>query len=355
MVRYNVNSQRFFSGRETQEQHLLGIHTIFLITQESFMAQEERFQNLDPTPESRGNFLDVARFMLGERRRTRALEKITPPKPTPAVSNDGAALRENTTRTSITWIGHSSFVLQIGGRTILTDPVWSKTSGAGPFGPTRMVPPGVRLADLPPVDLVLISHNHYDHLDYSTIRWLGNKPTYLVPSRLGGWFHALGCQKVHECGWWDELELLGLHFDFVPSQHWSKRTLTDNNKTLWGGWMVSDGSQKLYFAGDSGYFSGFKLIGERYPGIDIAFLPIGAYEPRWFMQSAHVNPEEAGQAFLDVGARIIVPMHWGTFRLSTEPTDEPSKRLAAWWDQHGFDPANNWTLAVGETRFFEKS
>jgi L-ascorbate metabolism protein UlaG (beta-lactamase superfamily) len=319
------------------------------------MAQEKRFQNLGHV--SRGSFVDMAHYVLVERLNPRAQGQgqINLFKPTPVVANDGVALRDNTSRTSITWIGHSSFLIQMGGRSLLTDPVWSKTSGAGPFGSSRVVPPGMRLADLPPIDLVLISHNHYDHLDYNTIRRLGNRPTYLVPSRLSGWFRSLGCQKVHECAWWDELELLGLHFDFVPSYHWSGRTLSDTNKTLWGGWILSDGSQKFYFAGDSAYFSGFKLIGERYPGIDIAFMPVGTYEPRWTMQTSHVTPEEAGQAFLDVGARIIVPMHWGTFRLSIEPTHEPPRRLAAWWEQQRLDPANNWTLAIGETRYLDNS
>jgi len=319
------------------------------------MAQQpQRFQNLDTFNESRGSFADIRRFRR-ETRQQEAAERLLPvPVPTPVVPNDGAALRDNATRTSITWIGHASFLIQMGGRSILIDPVWSERSGIGRLGPTRMVPPGLRLADLPHIDLVLISHNHYDHLDRATIRWLGNRPTYLVPSRLGAWFRALGCQKVYESGWWESLEALGLHFDFLPAQHWSRRTPWDTNLTLWGGWMISDGRQQLYFAGDSAYFSGFKLIGERYPGINIAFMPIGAYEPAWFMQSAHVNPEEAGQAFLDVGAQSIIPMHWGTFKLSTERTDEPPKRLAAWWEKQGLDPANNWTLAVGETRFVEQ-
>jgi L-ascorbate metabolism protein UlaG (beta-lactamase superfamily) len=316
-------------------------------------TQPRRFQNLDPIADRRGSFGDIRRFRQAMREQAAAEKHLPPPTPTPVVPNDGAALRDNASRTSITWVGHASFLIQMGGRSILTDPVWSKRSGIGPLGPARMVPPGLRLSDLPPIDLVLISHNHYDHLDYATIRWLGNRPTYLVPSRLGAWFHALGCTKVHECGWWESVDALGLHFDFLPSQHWSRRTPWDTNLTLWGGWMLSDGTQKLYFAGDSAYFSGFRQIGERYPGIDIAFLPIGAYEPAWFMQSAHVNPEEAGQAFLDVGARIIIPMHWGTFKLSTERTDEPPKRLAAWWERQGLDPANNWTLAVGETRFVD--
>jgi L-ascorbate metabolism protein UlaG (beta-lactamase superfamily) len=312
------------------------------------MAQTERFRNLDPTPEHEGSLVEMLRFVLT------AEEKFHPSRLTTVVANDGAALRDNTARPSLTWIGHSSFLIQLGGRSILTDPVWSRTSGAGPFGFSRLVAPGLRLDDLPPIHLVLISHNHYDHLDSATIRWLGNRPTYLVPARLGAWFRALGCQKVRECGWWDELEMLGLHFDFVPSQHWSQRALSDTNKTLWGGWILSDGSQKLYFAGDSAYFSGFKQIGERYPALDIAFLPVGTYEPRWFMRSAHMNPEEAGQAFLDVGARLFVPMHLGTFRLSIEPTQEPPQRLAAWWGAQRLDPANNWTLAVGETRYLDK-
>src|ERR1051326_8528068 len=309
------------------------------------------FQNLDTSADRRGSFADIWRFRQSARQQAEADRLLPSPTPTPVVANDGAALRDNKTRLSITWIGHSSFLIQMGGRSILTDPVWSKRAGVGPVGPARRTRPGLRLIDLPPIDLVLISHNHYDHLDYATIRWLGNPPTYLVPARLGGWFHTLGCTKVHECAWWESADALGLHFDFLPAQHWSRRTPWDTNLTLWGGWLLNDGVHQLYFAGDSAYFSGFKEIGQRFPGIDVAFLPIGAYEPESFMQSAHVNPEEAGQAFLDVGARRIVPMHWGTFKLSTERTDEPPKRLAAWWEAHGLTPANNWTLALGETRF----
>ena len=318
--------------------------------------QQERFKNLDDFDERRGSFSDIWRFVFVEQRRQRQIERqLPPPLPTPRVLNDGAVLRDNATRTSITWVGHSSFLIQMGGRSIVTDPVWSNKAGTGPFGPARLTPPGLRLSDLPSIDLVLISHNHYDHLDLPTIRWLGKRPTYLVPARLGGWFRGLGCEKVHECNWWESIDALGLHFDFVPAQHWSRRTPWDTNQTLWGGWMLSDGRRTLYFAGDSAYFSGFKLLGERYPGIDIAFLPIGAYEPRWFMQSAHVTPEEAGQAFLDVGARSIIPMHWGTFRLSTERTDEPTRLLASWWTRQGLDPANNWTMAIGETRFLDEA
>lgn len=297
----------------------------------------------------------MRRFRQASRQQAEADRLLSPPDPTPVVANDGAALRDNASQVSITWVGHSSFLIQMGGRSILTDPVWSKKAGIGPFGPTRMAPPGLRLIDLPPIDLTLISHNHYDHLDRDTIRWLGDRPMYLVPSRLGGWFQKLGCTKVHECEWWESVDALGLHFDFVAAQHWSRRTPWDTNLTLWGGWMLSDGAHTLYFAGDSAYFSGFKEIGQRYSGIDVAFLPIGAYKPAWFMQSAHVNPEEAGQAFLDVGARVIIPMHWGTFKLSTERTDEPPKRLAAWWDEQGLDRTHNWTLAVGETRFVNGS
>src|SRR5215469_10686912 len=186
-----------------------------------------RFQNLDVIADRRGSFADIWRFRQSARQQAAADRLLPPPTPTPVVANDGAALRDNATRLSITWVGHSSFLIQMGGRSILTDPVWSKTAGIGALGPRRMVAPGVRLADLPPIDLVLISHSHYDHLDSPTIRWLGNRPTYLVPSRLGAWFHARGCTKVHECAWWDSLDALGLHFVFLPAQHWSRRTPWD--------------------------------------------------------------------------------------------------------------------------------
>src|SRR5215469_6980339 len=139
------------------------------------MTHETRFQNLYPKPERKGSLVDMLRYVLVERQRSGAKGQINPFKPTPVVANDGEALRDNTSRATITWIGHSSFLIQMGGRSLLTDPVWSKTSGAGPFGSSRIVAPGVRLVDLPPIDLVLISHNHYDHLDYDTIRRLGNR------------------------------------------------------------------------------------------------------------------------------------------------------------------------------------
>ncbi|HEX2299472.1 MAG TPA: MBL fold metallo-hydrolase, partial [Pseudonocardiaceae bacterium] len=232
----------------------------------------------------------------------------------------------------LVWLGHASFLLRLGGRTVAVDPVLSeRILGAG----RRLTPPG--LDRLPPLDLLLISHNHYDHLDVPTVRALPRDTRVVAPGGLGRWFRRRGFLDVTELDWWESVELApaagaddGLSVAFVPAHHWSRRSLFDNCASLWGGWVLTAaGGPRLYHAGDSGYGHFFTEIGTRYPGIDFAMLPVGAYAPRWFMQSVHVDPEEAVQAAQDVGARTLVPMHWGTFRLSREPVLEPIERTRA--------------------------
>ncbi|NGO69853.1 MBL fold metallo-hydrolase [Streptomyces boncukensis] len=255
-----------------------------------------------------------------------------------------------------TWAGHASWVLRIGGLTVLTDPVWSRRI----FGtPARMTPVGVAWQDLPKVDAVVISHNHYDHLDAPTLRRLPRDTYLFVPAGLGAWCRKRGFTTVTELDWWEGAELptpdgARVRFDFVPAHHWSKRSLTDTCRSLWGGWVLTDQhGQRVYFAGDTGYGHWFSQIGRRYPGIDLALLPIGAYDPRWMLRPVHADPEEAVLACQDAGARRMAPMHWGTFVLSAEPPLEPLTRVRAAWKEAGRPPEDLWDLPVGGSRIME--
>ncbi|GAA1847526.1 MBL fold metallo-hydrolase [Asanoa iriomotensis] len=250
--------------------------------------------------------------------------------------------------TAVTWVGHATFVLRTGGLTILTDPVWSRRI---PPLITRFTPPGVAWSGLPRIDAVVISHNHYDHLDAATVRRLPRATPMLVPARLASWFRRRGFTDVTDLDWWQSRRIGPVTFTFVPAHHWSRRGLVDINQTLWGGWVLAtDGGPRIYFAGDTGYGTRFAEIADRQSGLDLALLPIGAYEPRWFMRNQHMNPEEAVRAATDLGAGRVVPMHWGTFQLSTEPPLEPPERLSAAWLADGRDPGDLWRLSVGETR-----
>ncbi|MQA08814.1 MAG: MBL fold metallo-hydrolase [Pseudonocardiaceae bacterium] len=250
--------------------------------------------------------------------------------------------------TGWTWIGHASYLVRMGGANVLTDPVWSTKL---PSVPPRVTPPGVAWSELPPIDAVLISHNHYDHLDAPTIGRLPRDTAILVPAGLRSWFTRRRFTRVIELDWWESVEVAGLRFDFVPAHHWSRRGPFDACRSLWGGWVITapDG-RRTYHAGDSGYGHWFAEIGSRYPGIDVAMLPIGAYQPRWFMRPVHMDPDEAVRALSDLGARRLAAMHWGTFLLTQEPVIEPLERVRKAWAADGREPDDLWTLAVGESR-----
>lgn len=283
-----------------------------------------RFHNRYPhaRPES-GAFLHLWR----EYRRQR------PPRLSfPRGDNDPAWLAANRREDTLTWIGHDTFLVQWGGLNLLTDPIFSARASPLSFaGPRRLVPPALAFETLPPIDVVLVSHNHYDHLDAPTIkRLIGTFPDthFVVPAGLRGWFTRRGAQRVVELEWWQGATLGTLTLTAVPAQHFSGRSLRDRNHTLWCGFIVEAAGRKLYFAGDTGYSRDFADIGARCAPIDAALIPIGAYEPRWFMRAMHVNPEDAVRIHQDIGARLSVAMHWGTFRLTTEALDEPPRRLA---------------------------
>jgi L-ascorbate metabolism protein UlaG (beta-lactamase superfamily) len=285
-------------------------------------------------------FTDVARMLLT--RRTPA-PAVVPQEPATALPSlhDG--------QTSVTWVGHATFVLRIGGLTVLTDPVWSnRIPGVRP----RLAPPGIPLDAVGHVDAVVISHNHYDHLDAPTIRRLDRDTPMLVPGMLGAFFRQRNFRNVIEMDWWESVTIGGVDFGFTPSHHWSRRSLADTCETLWGGWVLRTDSRCIYFAGDTGYGHWFTEIASHFPGIDVALLPIGAYEPNWFMRPVHMKPAEAVRACGDLGARRMVPMHWGTFVLSSEPTLEPPALTLDAWRDAGHDRDDLWDLAIGATRVF---
>lgn len=278
------------------------------------------------------------------------------------VRSDPQRLAMNGTQPAITWIGHATLLLQVGGMNILTDPIFSERASPVSFaGPKRKVPPGVALRDLPRIDVVLISHNHFDHLDLASVRALyrqkGGPPRFFVPLGLKKWFQdnvledeiAAG-EIVVEQDWWEFTDYLGLRIHQVPAQHFSSRSLFDNDESLWGGFVVEHSTFRFYYSGDTGYSQDIADIAGRFPAVDLAVLPIGSYEPRWFMKSMHINPEEAVRIHQDLRARQSVGIHWGTFEMTDESMDEPPKALARALSRAGIPSEKFFVLKHGETR-----
>ena len=258
----------------------------------------------------------------------------------------------------VSWLGHSTFLIQAKGVNILTDPVFSDRASPISFtGPERYIPHVMDYAELPEIDFVVISHNHYDHLDEKAVATLGAGPIYLVPLGLAGWFRDQGvaAKNVMEFDWWDELAFGGFRFQATPSQHWSARGLFDRRTTLWASWLIDTGSDRIWFAGDTGYNEKqFREIGRRSGGVDLALIPIGAYEPRSFMKLYHVNPEEALKIHRDLGARQSIGMHWGTFPLTAEGPGDPVRELERQRQIQGISPVEFGTMTVGEIRKFSR-
>jgi L-ascorbate metabolism protein UlaG (beta-lactamase superfamily) len=238
----------------------------------------------------------------------------------------------------VTWIGHATFLITVAGKNILTDPIFGDLGYIVNF--KRLTPPGVALHALPPIDAVLISHNHPDHMDEATLHILEqlHSPLFLVPQGDKLWFDKRGFKRVQECMWWDNYKLSSMvNCTFLPAIHWSRRGFFDHNRSLWGSWMIESSMPHpttIYFGGDTAYGSHFKAIAEAYPKIDVALMPIGPAEPRKLMRCSHVNPEEAGQAFLDLGADTLIPMHWGAYHLGTEEPLVPLHRMRSWWNAY---------------------
>lgn len=265
--------------------------------------------------------------------------------------------------TRVTWIGQASFLIQTGGLNLLTDPVFSQRASPVQWvGPKRLVPPGVALDELPRIDAVLLSHDHYDHLDVGSVRGLserfGDALRWYTPLGYRAWFERLGVHNVVELDWWQEVAEedergSALRLTALPVQHWTRRA-PGVSRRLWCSWAVRTDTMRLYFAGDSGYCPAFGEIGERLGPFDVSLLPIGAYEPRWFMKAAHMNPEDAVQAYLDLGGQgAFIGMHWGTFILTDEPVLEPPERTREVWARHGLPAEDLRLLRHGETGRFE--
>ncbi|MBW3573010.1 MAG: MBL fold metallo-hydrolase [Gemmatimonadetes bacterium] len=287
-----------------------------------------------------------------------------PPSALPLVAGRVARPRADAGEIRVTWIGHASFLVQIGGRNVLLDPHFGPR--ASPFrwmGPRRLVPPGLALDALPPVDAVLLSHDHYDHLDAWSVRQLhrrfGDAVRWIAPLGHAAWLRAHGIGNVADVDWWDAVDLPGgegaLTVTCAPAQHWTRRRMREYNDRLWGSFALRTAAgASVYFGGDSGYFGGYGEIGARLGPFHAVLMPIGAYEPRWFMAPAHMNPEEAVRAYRDLGSRgAFVPMHWGTFRLTDEDPLEPPVRLRAAWANAGLPPDDLHVLRHGETLVLE--
>jgi N-acyl-phosphatidylethanolamine-hydrolysing phospholipase D len=262
----------------------------------------------------------------------------------PRVSNDGSSLAHVENSASITWVGHATFVVHDEGDVLLTDPHFGERA----LIPRRIVPPGIPIESVPPDAFAVVSHNHYDHLDAYTVERLPPSVKWYVPLGLGEWFRERGRTHVTELDWWESAQHERWTLTCLPSQHWSRRFEQGVNESLWCSWLLDSGNHRYYFAGDTGYFHGFAEFGRRFTPIDVAMLPIGAYEPRWFMREQHMNPAEAYRAFLDLGAHMMLPMHWGTFDLTDEPADLPPGVLRQAVRQAGGDASRIRLLAIGE-------
>ena len=266
----------------------------------------------------------------------------TPQRP-PAPDGAGAV---------VTFIGHATFLIQTTTGNILTDPMYSDRAGPfGLLGPRRVRQPAVRFDDLPPISTVLLSHNHYDHCDRPTLARLAKRfdPTVITPLGNGALVKSTGLRKVEELDWWQAAKTSPFPLTLTPARHFSARTPFDRNRALWGGFTIDVADRRIYFAGDSAYAPFFREVRRRLGPIDLALLPIGAYEPRWFMQSVHMNPAEAVQAHLDLEAAESVAMHFGTFQLTTEGIDEPVRALEQARLAHRLEPSAFRAIGFGES------
>ncbi len=294
-----------------------------------------------------------------------------PQTATPVVAPNLAFIQSNAKanamQPAITWVGHATMLVQANGLNVLTDPIFSeRASPIQSVGPKRAQAPGLSMEQLPPIDVVLISHNHYDHLDKYSALALSNRdnqvsgsPLFIVPLGVKAWFDDLGIKNVKELDWWDAVDVKGVEFNFTPVQHWSARGLGDRSQTLWGGWAVLGAQTHWYFSGDTGYSQDFADTQKRFAdrqtparggGFDLALIAVGAYEPRWFMKEQHVNPAEAVQIHQDLKAKRSVGVHWGTFSLTDEPLDQPPKDLALALKERRLAADAFTVMAIGETR-----
>ena len=255
----------------------------------------------------------------------------------------------------IMWIGHATFIIKLGNTTIITDPVFSQNAGPLIFGPKRFTQPALELKEVPNIDLFLLTHNHYDHQDMTTIRRFPyKKAKVLLPLKLGKYFRGNGYKYINEMDWYDEIEInQKLKITFLPAVHWSKRSLTDTNKTLWGNFLIEYDGKKIFFACDTGVGNIYKFLGEKYGPIDLTLINIGAYNfypmmPYKDRSVYHTNPEEALSIARDLGSKKTLGMHWGTFVLSLEPIMEPPVRFKENAEKYGFKKNEALIFKIGQ-------
>ena len=319
-------------------------------------APDGRFRNPWPDAEPRG-VGDLLKWAW--ERRVHGTPEDPEPGVFAAVASAFARPRAAPHRLTATWVGHATVLLQVGGLNVLTDPMWSDRASPVRFaGPRRWVPAAVALDALPPIDLVLLSHNHYDHLDDRSVRRLARAhpdALWATPLRLGSFLRRRGVRRVVELDWWEEAHAGGATVGCVPAQHFSARGPTDRMRTLWCGFTLGIGARRIYFAGDTALHPEFAEIARRRGPFDLVVLPIGAYEPRWFMRRVHMNPQDALAAYRALVAADAPPppmlaIHWGTFKLTDEPMDEPPRAMRALWREAGLREETLWVLRHGETR-----
>ena len=289
----------------------------------------KRFEN--PWPHERHGFRDVLRWKMGLGPAYVASDPSAMNGPEWRLLAVEQIKRGLSTMVwQVTWLGHASFLCVGHGVRLLIDPIFAKHCGPFPMpGLKRLYPLPFNLADLPEIDAVLLTHSHYDHCDLTALRYIGYDVAIYISEGHQKWLEKKGFTQVCEIAWWEKAQVAkNVWITATPAQHFTARTLWDRNRGHWCGWAIDGGGQRLWHAGDSGYCPGFVEIGERLGPIDFGMIPIGAYEPRWFMKSMHMNPEEAVQAFIDAKCRRAVGMHWGTFALTDEPLGEPPLRLA---------------------------
>lgn len=306
----------------------------------------ERFFN--PIGSTGRSFADVRRWRRTAQRKPWPLWVENRARPAPATDLAAGEI-------ALTFINHITFLIQCRGLNILTDPVYSeRVSPFTSIGPKRVRAPGLAFDDLPRIDLVLVTHNHYDHLDMPTLVRLQRKDSPCFVTSLGNraLLQRFDLETVHELDWWDSLTLPSAVVTMTPARHWSARSPRNRNRTLWGGFVVDADDRRLFFAGDTGYGAHFQQVRDRFGPLDLCLLPIGAYEPRWFMEEQHMNPDDAVRAHLDLQTPLSIGTHFGCFQLTDEGIDEPIADLAAARGRYGIAAEAFQVLETGETRIF---
>lgn len=253
---------------------------------------------------------------------------------------------------SITYCGHNTTLIKLDGKIILTDPLLTDYLLPFKFGPKRLSPPGLQLNELPPIDIIIVSHNHFDHLNLETLASIKDKETLtvIVPLAMGHHFKKLGYKHVFELNWYEHKMIDTISVTALPSYHSSRRSLWDHNNELWADFCIASSTKKIFFDGNTAYGSVFKDIGKKFGPFDYALLSVGAYEPNAVLKHNHTTPEEAVKIALDIEAKTIIPIHWGTLILSDEPLLEPPKRFTQAALANGFSEKDIWTFKIGETR-----